>query len=193
MTPLFYYKYLKMEGYMIFVLCGLSILVGGLGNRMRGGLWGNRIGWGTGTARMCAWSIPVALLCALAGLPLLYLPLMIAGLFLGCCAGQYDSLSMGHHGGKVGLAPWFFMTLWGIARLIIPAILIGFATKHIPWLVIAAFFTCPIIYNFVWYTPPKFFFKGFGYGDGAEAGYDPPELAELIHGIIMSLALVLSI
>lgn len=175
------------------MLYSLSILIGGLGNRLRGGLYGDRIGWGTGIARLVSWSIPVALLCLMAGLPLIYLPAMIAGLYLGSCFGQYGSLSMGHRGGKTGIQAWFFMGLWGTARLLIPAILIGIATDSIPWLVIAAFFSCPLIYNFVWYTPPQFFLKGFGYGEGPEKGYDPPELAELIHGIVMTLALVLSI
>ena len=182
-----------MENLMLVVLCSLAVLIGGFGDRLRGGLFGNRIGWGTGLARLVAWSIPVALLTALAGLPLIYLVPMIIGLYLGCCAGQYDSLSMGHRGGKTGLQAWLGMSFWGTARLIIPAIIIGIFTQHVPWLIIVGFFSCPVLYYIAWYAPPKFYFKGFGYGDGPATGYDPSELGSYLHGIAMALVLVLSI
>ena len=168
-------------------------ILGAFMNRLRGGWLRDKVQWGTQEARFVSWGVPSGLIAAAFGVDPYVSSLVAIAAFLGCVFGQYQSLSMGHRGGRTGYKPWLFMGLWGLLRVApIAAVLALFTDFSVVPLVLAGI-ACPLVYHCVWYVPGQCFIKGFGYGDGPSTGYDPPELAEAIHGYLLVLGLILSI
>lgn len=173
-------------------------LILALGNRLRGGLWGDRIGWGTQVARFCAWGIPFGASCWWLGMP--WWAAMLAGIaaWAGCTAGQFGALSMGHRGGASGWTAWENMLGWGSIRIAGPffvmvGMMIVAGADYSPvWFALAGLAT-PAVYDVVWRVPPWVYLPGLGYGDGPATGYDPPELAEAIMGVVFAVGLYASI
>jgi hypothetical protein len=180
---------------MFYLNLILSALIGGITNRIRGGLFGHEIGLGDTFVRIFAFGLPMGLLSYYFGLPLFYALLMWVGFYLGCVQGQYGSLSMGHAGGTKGILAWLAMFTWGLGRIIIPAGVLYYYSSNVPYFMLATAFLCPIVYNIVWYFPKSLFFTGgFGkYITNGYVSYDPPEIAELINGMLIGLSLALSV
>lgn len=174
---------------MLFLSCLAGAIVGAFGNRIRGGLL--PIPGGTQVGRLVGWGLPMAALAW----PLGWWALAVgAGAFLGCCVGQFGGLSMGHRGPGPAVSPWLTMTVWGLARVAGPvAILLMLHHPAGAALVLVSGLACAPLYDLAWRVPPWIYVKGLGYGDGPATGYDPPELAEALHGALMGLALALAV
>jgi len=160
----------------------LAAVVGAVANRIRGGwlgIHGGRFVWGAAVG--C-----VAIISGLA--PLLSLG---AALFAvaGATMGQFGGLAMGQRGEKPRVSPWLTMTAWGLARVAGPVVMVA-AAHGAWWWVALSGLACAPIYRAVWWVPGKWLPRGFGYGKGEAEGYDPPELAEAVHGAVMGVALV---
>lgn len=84
-----------------FLLVLNAAIVGAIGFRLRGGMFGAQIGWGSTTARLAAWALPMSLLVYLHApdATTLWLPVMVVAWWLGCLLGWWESLDMGrmHH------------------------------------------------------------------------------------------------
>lgn len=177
---------------MIALWCIAAAAVFGLGNRIRGGLF--PIPGGTQVGRMVGWGLPVGAAAALGGMPWWAAMLMALGAFLGCCVGQYGGLSLNHRGPPPAVSPWLTMTAWGVARVAGAALVLWWFGGVWPWRIVAlSGLACAPIYWVVWHVPTWCYLKGFGYGDGPATGFDPPELAELLHGAVMGVALALAL
>ncbi len=173
---------------MVVVICLAAAVAGALGNRIRGGLL--PIPGGTQVGRLLGWGLPVAAMAWLCGMAWWGAVLAGVGAFLGCCMGQFGGLSMGHRGPAPAVSPWLTMTVWGLARVAGPAaILLALHHPAGATLVMASGLACAPIYDLAWRVPPRVYLRGFGYGDGPATGYDPPELAEALHGAVMLAAL----
>lgn len=167
-----------------------AALVGAIGNRIRGGLL--PIPGGTQVGRLVGWGLPCAAVAWLCGAPPLYAALIGLGAFLGCCVGQYGGLSMGHRGGAPRISPWLTMTAWGVARVGLPALVVWWLAGAWWWLLVSGL-ACAPLYWVVWHVPSWAYLRGLGYGDGPATGFDPPELAEALHGAVMVVALVAAV
>ena len=160
-----------------------AALLGALGNRLRGGLWGDKIRWGTGVARLCAWGIPSGLGAWALGIPWWAAAVVILGAWAGCTVPQFGGLSMGNRpGGTSGAAAWAGMTAWGLLRMG-GAALVAWWFGGAWWFPLAAGLACAPVYAAVWLLPPSALFPGLG------APNDPPEMAEALHGALMGAAL----
>lgn len=93
---------------MLGIICTiLGAVVGGLGFRVRGGLWGEKIGWGATTARIVAWSVPMTILTffALSINPVwqvsyYFIPVFVVAWWLGTILGWWKSIDMGRNEGE---------------------------------------------------------------------------------------------
>lgn len=153
----------------------------GIGFRMRGGLWGENIGWGATTARICAWAIPVAL-ATWAWYQFAWPYLLITGLlaFAGSTISWFGSIDMGRMQGT-WTRDFLIMTAVGFARMIGVAALLaytGFWSGAIAVAVAGAM--CGVMYELGWRTPSTL--AGFGQG---------PEVGELYFGACVGLAISL--
>lgn len=171
---------------MIGIIIAAAFL-GALGNRIRGGLF--PMPGGTQVGRLVGWGLPCALV-AWTGLPWWAALPVGVGAFAGACVGQYGGLSMGHRGARPAVSPWLTMFAWGSARTVLPAMALFYVAHDAAdiqgaALVLESGAVCPVIYWAVWYVPGWAYLRGLGYGDGPATGYDPPELAEAIHGALM--------
>lgn len=179
----------------------LGVVVGALGNRVRGGLF--VMPGGDHVARLIGWAIPMGLLAGLiSGSPWLGAA-AAGGAFLGCTMGEYDSQSMGLKGGRGGEEAWIFMTAWGLARVLPP--MIAIAVWHLSGgnfkaiamtqaiMPLSGLACAPIYYAVRWLPDWMLFAKGFGAGTGPGAARDPAEWAELLHGAAMGAALVAAV
>lgn len=174
---------------LITVMCAIAAAcVGALGNRVRGGLWA--IPGGDVPARMLGWGLPCIAIAAEAGAGWWAFAIGL-GAFLGCSFGQYGALSMGHRGGATGWRAWAGMTAFGLGRTFLPALVVWWIGGAW-WAVILSGLFAPIAYDVVWRVPSWAYLRGLGRGDGPP-NYDPPELAEALHGAAMGLALYLAI
>lgn len=183
---------------MEIVMLVVTVLSLGLAFRLRGGLFGKEIGWGSTTARLVAWSLPVTLFVAYWYPPILftafinyisfdylYIPLVFIGAYLGSVLGWWGTIDMGRIEGEwikeftlhsargilwtAGVAGVF--TLYG---LFIPAIAL-----------LISGISCGIIYEIGWRTPT--FFKPTpegGFNTGSEIG-------EFLFGAVIGLAIAL--
>lgn len=201
----------------------LAAVLGAIANRLRGGLWGDNIraaasrlsvvrsldGWMIGWGWLNADSKPgasvwntttgraiwagAALAVALAAGGGWWSIAIGVGAFVGCVAGQYGGLAMGHRGAVPTISPWLSMTGWGLARVFWPIAVLIYSTGNFQGaLVLAgAGAICAPVYWVVWYAPTWAYLPGLGYGDGPAQGYDPPQLAEAIWGAVALAALYL--
>jgi len=161
------------------IIYAIAAVIGALTNRLRGG-------WLSVPNGRVIWGATCALVALKIGGPSI---LVGIGATLGCMMGQYGGLAMGRRGATPRVSPWITMTAWGLARVALPAVVIAFVGGAWWWLVLSGLLCAPI-YRAVWFVPGRWLPPGFGRGDGAATGYDPPELAEAIHGAAMMMALV---
>lgn len=168
---------------MVVVICLAAAVVGALGNRIRGGLF--PIPGGTQVGRLVGWGLPVAAMAWLCGMVWWAAVLAGLGAFLGCCVGQYGGLSMGHRGPAPAVSPWLTMTVWGLARVAGPAVVVWW-TGGAWWLVVASGLACAPIYWAVWMLPDwALRIPGLGRGTGPGEARDQPEVAEALDGALM--------
>ena len=167
-------------------------VIGALGNRIRGGVVA--IPGGTQVGRLVGWGIPCALVAWLAGAVWWAAGLIGIGAFVGCMAGQYGGLSMGHRGPPPDVSPWATMTAWGVARVIGPALVAAvFLPYHMAsYALLLSGLICAPIYYAVWLLPARVFLPYLGRTTNPE-NPDPPQLAEAIHGAVMMAALYLAV
>ena len=164
------------------------VCLGALGNRIRGGLW--PIPGGDVPARLLGWGIPCAVIALAAGAGWWAAAVGLAA-FLGCSVGEYGALSMGHRGGATGWRAWAGMGAFGLGRTALVAGVVWWLGGA--WLaVLITGLIAPAIYDLAWRVPLWACLPGLGRGDGPPL-YDPPELAEALHGAIMALALFLAL
>lgn len=163
----------------------LAAIGGALTNRLRGG-W-LQVGMIAGRS---GWAVVLALLAWKHGMAPLPAALLGAAAWLGCAWGQFGGLAMGMRGPRPRVSPWVTMGAWGLARVAGPVAVLAW-TGGTWWPILLAGLACPAIYRAVWCVPTRILPRGFGYGDGPDAGGDPPELAEAIHGAAIAVALVL--
>lgn len=168
---------------MVWALVLPFALIGALGNRLRGGLWGSVIGWGSGVARLGAWGIPCGVGAWACGAPWWAALAVIVGAWAGCTVPQFGALSMGHRGGTSGALAWGAMTLWGLARMG-SVVLVAWWLGGAWWWPLAAGLLCAPLYELAWHVPLPV--RGLGYPD------DPPEMAEALHGAAMGAGLFLA-
>ena len=96
---------------------------------------------------------------------------------------------MGHRpGGAVGVAAWVGMSSWGLQRVLLPALAIYYAGGN-PWPLLAVGLAFSPIYELVWHVPGRWLLPGMGYGDGPTTGYDRPELAEVLCGVLIAVGM----
>lgn len=154
-----------------------------LGFRMRGGLWGNIIGWGATTARLLAWALPVALLSWYwYQLDLWLVPAVFVATWLGTLLPWWGSIDMGRNEGT-WIRDLLVITgrgvLWTLAVALV-FLYAGFVSTALSTLVAGAMMG--IWYEIGWRIPSTV--PGFSKG---------PELGEAIFGFVFGLALCLPV
>ena len=165
----------------------LAAVVGAIGNRVRGGMV--PVPGGTQVGRLVGWALPSAVVAWVVGAPVVAAGFIGILAMLGCMAGQFGGLAMGMRGPAPKLSPWVTMQFWGFCRVLGPVVVLGVLER--PWMpLLVAGLLCPAIYRAVWFVPGEWLPRGFGYGHGKAEGYDPPQLAEAVHGAAMMGAMV---
>jgi hypothetical protein len=172
------------EASMIVVCILLSLLTAsalGIGFRMRGGLWGDKIGWGATTARIVAWAIPVALVTWAWYQFAWYFALATGVLaFAGATIGWFGGIDMGRMHGT-WIRDFTVMTLVGFVKMLGVALMIGLAGFHTGAVAVSiAGALCGVMYELGWRTPST--------RPGFQTG---PELGELYFGALVGLAISL--
>lgn len=168
------------------VLCLVATIATGLicslGNRLRGGLWGDRIGWGATTARIVAWAVPVAILSGLwYGLVWYLWIAMGVAAWLGTIAGWWGrSIDMGRREGTWA-HDMMWITLRGAAWTLPCAAVLAYAGF---WpgaaLVFVSGALMGVWYEIGWRTPSTI--PGLNQG---------PEVGEAVFGLMFGLCLAL--
>lgn len=181
-----------MKYLYLFLFSVIAMAFVALGNRVRGGLWGNaiasKIHWGSTTARIVAWGMPCLIVAELtcflfqAGFTwqaLLVGPLMWIGAttpnFNGIDLGTRDGTFWGDVGG---------LTLHGILVMVAPVAIFGVLKYNVTFLCIAGLLNAPcyiVAYRSKW-TCERL---------GVLAN-DRPPMAELLFGAVVALAIVLT-
>lgn len=164
----------------------LAALIGSVGNRMRGGALA--VPGGDLVARLF-WGVPAGIVAWSIGQPWWLAPAVGLGAYVGTTAGMFGGLSMGRRGARPRSSPWLTMTAWGFCRVALPVAALWPVYGPAALVVLASGLLCPFIYDLVWRAPKWMYQPWLGYGDGPKAGYDPPQLAEALHGAVMMAAL----
>lgn len=180
----------------------LTIFSLGLAFRIRGGLFGKNIGWGTTTARLLSWALPVTLFVAYWYPPILftafesffaayklseyyYLGFVYLSIFLGAVAPWFKSLDFGRKDGtwlKDFLLHSGRGVIW-VAGLAAVFIVYGI---YIPAIILlVSGLLCGVAYEIGWNLPTPFQVNREG---GFNTG---PEIGEFLFGALIGLALVL--
>jgi hypothetical protein len=93
-----------------------AALLGGVGNRVRGGLDGKALSVGTQGGRLLGWAMPCGLIAFAGHMSPLHSGEIALAAFIGCTAPLFGSLSMGH-----GINPlwqdWLGMTAFSLLRV----------------------------------------------------------------------------
>lgn len=163
----------------------ITMLVCGVGSRIRGGLWNTRISkhihWGSTTARLTAWALPVTL-CVMLWYSLSWymLVLMFVAIWAGTLLPWYGGIDMARREGewiKDAITMTWRGTLW-CAPMSMVFMLSGLWVPAV--LCLATGSLMAVWYELAWRIPSQV--SEFQSG---------PEMAELIFGCVLGLALVL--
>lgn len=170
---------------MTTLLALLTVVVCGLGFRIRGGLWNTvierHVHWGSTTARLVSWALPVTLCVAVwYTLPWYMLISMFVAVWAGCLLPWYGSIDMARIEGD-----WHTdavnMTWRGALWCVPMSVVFVWTGLWMPAaLCLASGALMAVWYEIGWRIPSKV--------PGFQAG---PELGELIFGCVLGLALVL--
>lgn len=179
-----------------------TIVVLGIGFRIRGGLFGKNIGWGATKARLISWSLPVTLLIMywypiesfysvkeyiniLTENEYVFYTIIFGSVFAGTVLPWWGSLDFGRHEGT-WLKDFLFHSLRGILWVSGLVIIFSIYGLYIPALLLfTTGILCGIMYEIGWQikTPFKVNREG-GLNTGTEIG-------EVLFGSLIGLSLVL--
>lgn len=163
---------------LLFTMCTMGIC--GLGNRLRGGLWGDQIGWGATTARIISWAIPVAILSGVWYQLVWYLWIIMGvAAWLGTIAGWWGKcIDMGRRDGT-WLHDMCWITLRGTVWTL-PMTVVFVWSGFIPAAILVQLSgtLMGVWYELGWRSPSHT--PGFTQG---------PEVGELLFGMMFGLAL----
>jgi hypothetical protein len=171
-----------METILLVLATIATAFILGMGFRIRGGLWGEQIGWGATTARIVAWAIPVALLCW-AWYGFVWWIAIAVGVtaWLGTTFGWFGALDMGRMQ-DTWIRDFLVMTAVGFTRMAVVAPVLWFAGFPVAAMAMCvAGATCGVVYELGWRTPSEI--PGFTQG---------PEVGEFYYGIMVGLAIALA-
>lgn len=160
----------------------LSMFVLGMGFRIRGGLWGDKIGWGATTARIVAWAIPVALVCWAWYAFAWYIAVAVGVMaWVGTTWGWFGALDMGRND-HAWLRDFLVMSVVGFARMaVIAPVLVYVGLPMAALSICIAGALCGVLYELGWRTPSTK--PGF---------YQGPEVGEFYYGSAVGLAIALA-
>lgn len=112
---------------MVCLAILLFSVIASLGFRLRGGLFGQQIGWGSTTARLVAWALPMTIITffMVPDYPLWAIVPTLLTWWVGCIFPWWHSLDMGRLSGTL-LQDALLHSLRGIIWVLLPVILVGF-------------------------------------------------------------------
>ena len=166
---------------MSFIIIIFSSILASIGFRLRGGLFGQQIGWGTTVARFVACALPMTIITFLtvANYPWWMIAPTILTWWLGCIFPWWQSLDMGRMSGTL-LQDVVMHSLRGIIWVLPSVVLVGIIVGPNPVLVIPLLVSllCGPSYVLGYYISEKI----NNYMGGTEYG-------ELIFGFLVGLSI----
>lgn len=167
---------------LYIILLVVSTIVGAIGFRLRGGLFNDKIKWGSTTARLAGFALPMAIITLLCfSTPLWSIPLFVVTWWAGTVLGWWKSIDMGRNEGSF-LADFCLQSLRG-AIFAIPTVaaltvFIGLS----PWLLVmvAGGLACGLCYEAGWRLADKWDAMG-----GTEYG-------EFIFGAVLGASMAIT-
>jgi len=166
---------------MSFIVILFSSILASIGFRIRGGLFGQQIGWGTTVARFVSWAIPMTAITFLtvSGYPLWAIVPTILAWWLGCLFPWWHSLDMGRMSGTL-LQDTIMHSLRGIIWVLPPVVLVGIIAG--PSLVLAI----PLLISLL--CGPSYVL-GYYISEKISSYMGGTEYGELIFGFIVGLSI----
>lgn len=133
----------------------LATVIGCIGFRVRGGLWNDKVRWGSTTARFVAWSTPMAVITMLGlgtNTPLWYIPIFILSWWLGTILGWWKSIDMGRMEGS-WIQDFILQSLRGVLWVLPTVIAMAVLLQSFPLsliILLVGGLSCGVCYEIGW-------------------------------------------
>lgn len=175
----------------VFFATTLGASICALGNRIRGGLWGDaiasRVHWGSTTARIVAWGggcfLAALIGASIAHAGFLVCLLMIPLMWLGSTAPMFNAIDLGHNDGTFWTDFWH-LTLHGVLCVAPSALVLPLFGYNPQYLIVTALMMAPA-YFAAWQLRWNLLFFGV-------SSIDPPPMGEILFGALIGAALVVT-